>query len=110
MAKRRYVFGLCAAGFAALAALSALGGEVTPCSACAEWNLPQEPFRIFGNTYYVGTRGLSAILVTSDSGHVLIDGGLSESAPRIAAGIRALGFRTQRRRAGVRRPARSARR
>ena len=27
----------------------------TPCDACAEWNMPQKPFRVYGNTYYVGT-------------------------------------------------------
>ncbi|HMS02274.1 MAG TPA: subclass B3 metallo-beta-lactamase [Gemmatimonadaceae bacterium] len=69
--------------------------SVTRCDACAEWNEPQRPFRVHGNTYYVGTRGLSAILVTSPEGHVLIDGALPESAPLIAASIRALGFRLE---------------
>jgi len=63
------------------------------CPPCAEWNAPQRPFRIHGNTWYVGTGGLSAILITSPRGHVLIDGGLPESAPLIADNIRALGFR-----------------
>ncbi len=63
------------------------------CPSCAEWNAPQAPLKVFGNTYYVGTRGLSAILVTSDRGHVLIDGGLPESADAIIAHIAALGFR-----------------
>jgi len=57
-----------------------------------EWLAPQEPVRLLGNTYYVGTRGLSSILITSDEGHVLIDGGLMESAPLIAANIQKLGF------------------
>jgi metallo-beta-lactamase class B len=65
------------------------------CPPCAEWNAPQRPFRIHGNSYYVGTHGLGAILVTSDSGHVLIDGGLPESAPLILENIRALGFRPE---------------
>jgi metallo-beta-lactamase class B len=65
------------------------------CPSCAAWNAPQAPLRIHGNTYYVGTRGLSAILITSARGHFLIDGGLPESAPRIAANIRALGFRIE---------------
>lgn len=65
------------------------------CSACAEWNAPQRPFRIHGNTYYVGPRGLGAVLVTSSEGHVLIDGALPESAPLIAENIRALGFRVE---------------
>jgi metallo-beta-lactamase class B len=47
------------------------------------------------HTYYVGPRGLSSILLTSKSGHVLIDGALPESVPQIAANIRALGFRVE---------------
>jgi len=65
------------------------------CKQCAEWNRPQKPFRIFGNSYYVGPHGLSSILITSDSGHILIDGGLPESAPLIVANIRGLGFRIE---------------
>lgn len=48
---------------------------------------------LFGNTYYVGTRGLPSILVASPDGHVLIDGGLPSSAPLILRNIEALGFR-----------------
>lgn len=59
----------------------------------AEWNEPFAPFRIIGNVHYVGTRGLGAYLVTGPRGHVLVDGGLPESAPLIAANIKALGFR-----------------
>lgn len=66
-----------------------------PCPNCAAWNIPQQPFRIYGNTYYVGTHGLSSVLITSSSGHVLIDGGLPESAAQIAANVRQLGFRVE---------------
>jgi metallo-beta-lactamase class B len=66
-----------------------------PCKSCAEWNRPQVPFRIFGNTYYVGPHGLSSILITSDAGHILIDGGLPESAQLIVANVRSLGFRIE---------------
>lgn len=62
------------------------------CSSCAEWNQPQAPVRIHGNTYYVGTRGLTALLITSPEGHVLIDGALPNSAPLILENVRALGF------------------
>src|SRR5262245_39078958 len=95
MLKRRCLLWLCTAAFVGLVAFPADGGEVTPCSSCAEWNRPQSPFRVFGNTYYVGTRGLTSILVTSNAGHVLIDGGLPESSTRIAASIRTLGFRVE---------------
>jgi metallo-beta-lactamase class B len=65
------------------------------CSACDEWNAPEPPFRVFGNTYSVGTAGLGAVLVTSSKGHVLLDGGLPQSAERIDASIRALGLKTE---------------
>ena len=57
------------------------------------WSQPQQPFRIYGNTWYVGSLGLSAILVTSPQGHVLIDGTLPGNAGMIEANIRALGFK-----------------
>jgi metallo-beta-lactamase class B len=59
----------------------------------ASWTQPQTPIRIFGNTYYVGTRGLSAILITSPTGAVLIDGVVRESASDIASNITSLGVR-----------------
>ena len=62
------------------------------CESCAEWNQPQAPVRLHGNTYYVGTRGLASLLITSPEGHVLIDGALPNSAPLILANVRALGF------------------
>jgi metallo-beta-lactamase class B len=60
-----------------------------------EWNRPIEPFGVSGTVHYVGTQGLSAFLITGDKGHVLIDAGLPESAPLIAANIRKLGFRLE---------------
>ena len=75
---------------------SVSGGQVAPgCSQCATWNASQVPFKIYGNTYYVGTRGLSSLLVETDAGLVLIDGALPESAGLIAGNIRALGFRLE---------------
>ena len=65
------------------------------CANCPTWNKPQQPFRIYGNTYYVGPRGLTSILLTSNAGHVLIDGALPESVPQIVANIRSLGFRIE---------------
>lgn len=59
------------------------------------WLAPHAPQKIYGNTYYVGSEGLSSILVTSEKGHVLIDGALPESAPLIRANIETLGFRVQ---------------
>jgi len=63
------------------------------CPSCAEWNEPSRPIHLFGNTYYVGTRGLASVLIASPDGHVLIDGGLPDTAPLILQNVRALGFR-----------------
>jgi metallo-beta-lactamase class B len=84
---------LFAAGFATFAVANAQAPPA--CKECAEWNVSQQPFRVYGNTYYVGVHGLSSILITSKEGHVLIDGDLPESAPKIAANIRTLGFRVE---------------
>jgi metallo-beta-lactamase class B len=65
------------------------------CSACDEWNARREPSRVFGNTYSVGTAGLGSVLITSGKGHILLDGGLPQSAPLIDQNIRQLGFRTE---------------
>jgi metallo-beta-lactamase class B len=62
------------------------------CGDCDDWNRASPPFRLFGNTYYVGTAGLSALLVTSPEGHILLDGALPQSAAVIEANIRTLGF------------------
>ena len=87
-----------------LAVLLLLLGQQTPrflsdppikCDACDEWNQPREPFKVYGNTYFVGTDGLSAILITGNDGHVLLDGALPQSAALIDANIRKLGFKTQ---------------
>ena len=78
-----------------LAALPAAAEQVTQCASCAAWNVPQTPFRIYGNTYYVGTHELSSILIASDQGLVVIDGDLTEAAPQIEGNIRALGFRPE---------------
>ncbi len=86
---------------AAIAVLMSLGqATVRPdppikCSSCDEWNEPIEPFQVYANTYYVGTAGLSALLITGDEGHILLDGGLSQSAPLIEASIRKLGFKLE---------------
>lgn len=61
----------------------------------AAWTQAQKPFRIYGNTYYVGTMGLSAILISTSDGLVLIDGTLPQNVPLIETNIRALGFRVE---------------
>jgi metallo-beta-lactamase class B len=65
------------------------------CPDDAGWNDPATPRRIHGDTYFVGTCGITALLVTSDAGHVLLDAGTERAAPQVLANIRALGFRVE---------------
>ena len=55
-------------------------------------SVPDEPFQIAGNLYYVGSTGVTAFLITGPAGHVLIDGGYPETAPLIVGSIARLGF------------------
>lgn len=55
-------------------------------------SIPDEPFRIAGNLYYVGSTGVTAFLITGPEGHILIDGGYPETAPLIIGSIAKLGF------------------
>ena len=87
-------FRLPAGGLALFVVLSvALGAQQA--NQRAEWNQSQKPFKVFGNTYWVGTRGLGSVLITSDRGHILIDGALPESVPQIRDHIKELGFKLE---------------
>ena len=87
------------AGTAPAASGGALPKPVDPagwakmCKPWDDWDKPAPPYRIFGNTYYVGTCDISAILVVGDKGAVLIDSGPSDAGGLIARNIAALGFR-----------------
>ncbi|NID16688.1 subclass B3 metallo-beta-lactamase [Luteibacter yeojuensis] len=61
----------------------------------ASWTQPVKPHAIYGNTYFVGTKGVSSILVTSPQGHVLIDVPLKENVALVEENIRKLGFRVE---------------
>ena len=89
------LFLLVAAGRLALAAGALKPDPAIDCFDCAAWNQPQAPLHIFGNTWYVGMAGVSAILIDAGSELILLDAGLPQSAVHIAANIRALGFDPQ---------------
>lgn len=56
------------------------------------WDKAGPPFRIFGESYYVGTCGITAVLIVGDKGHVIIDGGPRDAGPLVAANVEALGY------------------
>ena len=63
-----------------------------PTEHAAEWLAPQEPTRIFGNTWLVGYGGLNVALIHTSAGLILIDAGLPQGVRGIEANLRKLGF------------------
>jgi metallo-beta-lactamase class B len=58
-----------------------------------DWTEPFPPFRIAGNLYYVGSKGLANYLVTTPQGNILINSDLEANVPLIEASIEKLGFK-----------------
>lgn len=56
-----------------------------------EWSEQVKPFRITSNVYYVGTKGLAAYLILSESGAILIDGTLARNTSQIERNIESVG-------------------
>ena len=75
--------------------LDPVPGQRAWTQACADddgWDKPGPPFRIYGDTWYVGTCGITALLIRSLDGHTLIDSGTDKGAEVVLANIRALGL------------------
>jgi metallo-beta-lactamase class B len=77
----------------ALAGAVALGGVAIAQGWPAEWLKPAAPVKIADNLYYVGSEGLSAFLITTPKGHILIDGPMEQNVAGVEANIKALGFK-----------------
>jgi len=60
-----------------------------------DWTAPFPPFRIAGNLYYVGSKGLASYLVVTPQGNILINSDLEANVPMLAASVEKLGFRFQ---------------
>lgn len=58
-----------------------------------DWTQPFPAFRIAGNLYYVGSKGLANYLITTPQGHILINSDLEANVPLIRASIESLGFK-----------------
>ncbi len=57
-----------------------------------EWDEAFPPYKIAGNLYYVGTKGLSSYLITTAQGNILINSSFERTVPKIKAAIEQLGF------------------
>lgn len=86
---------------AAALALLSVGGVVhddpltQPIPGNADWEKPQAPLKLYGNTYFVGTGGISLVLIDTGDGLILIDGALPQTVAATEASIRQLGFRVE---------------
>ncbi len=65
---------------------------VAACGGKDGWDDPAPPARLHGSTYYVGTCGITSLLIATERGHVLIDGGTTAGGNLIAHNIRSLGL------------------
>ena len=63
------------------------------CEDFDDWDKPTPPFHIHGDTWYVGTCGITALLVRGEDGAVLIDTGTAKGSEAIAANIESLGVK-----------------
>jgi metallo-beta-lactamase class B len=70
-----------------LVAAGSVFGQADP-----EWTEAFPPFRIAGNLYYVGTKGLASYLIATPQGNILINSDLQANVPMIQASIEKLGF------------------
>jgi metallo-beta-lactamase class B len=63
-----------------------------PSDVIASWSEPFPAYKIVGNIYYVGSRGLASYLITTPRGHILINSNLESSVPQIRDSVEKLGF------------------
>lgn len=75
----------------AVAVVALRGADFTPANPV--WNRPIDPFTIAGNLHYVGAADVSAYLITTPAGHILVDCGFRETVPQIEANTEKLGYR-----------------
>lgn len=57
------------------------------------WRQPVTPFQIADNSWYIGTQGLSAILIKTSAGAILIDGGMPQAADMLLTNMEKTGTR-----------------
>ena len=101
MRRHGVIFALLMCGFAFITASVVLeraafaGGQAatTAAPSNADWTEPFPPFRILGNLYYVGSKGLANYLIVTPQGNILINSDTEANVPMIKASIEKLGFK-----------------
>jgi metallo-beta-lactamase class B len=77
---------------AAAVALALLAAAPARAQSNPDGSAPIAPFRITGNIYYVGAKGIAAYLIAADRRLILLDVGPEQNAPLVENSIKALGF------------------
>ncbi|WP_371416957.1 subclass B3 metallo-beta-lactamase [Microbulbifer sp. THAF38] len=55
------------------------------------WRQPVAPLKIAGNTWQIGTEGITSLLLKGSEGSILIDGGMEQTAEHLLENMRRLG-------------------
>ncbi|WP_444895485.1 subclass B3 metallo-beta-lactamase [Microbulbifer sp. SSSA005] len=55
------------------------------------WRQPVAPLKIAGNTWQIGTEGITSLLLKGKEGSILIDGGMEQTAEHLLENMRRLG-------------------
>jgi metallo-beta-lactamase class B len=81
-----------ALGLALLASPTAAQAPAAPSALPASWTQPVAPFRVIDNVYYVGSAGLSAWLIKTPKGLILLDVGVPANADLVENNVETLAF------------------
>jgi len=73
--------------------LIVIANDVRSPSVQNDWTEPFPAFRVAGNLYYVGSRGLASYLITTPEGHILINSNMEANVPMIRTSMESLGFK-----------------
>jgi metallo-beta-lactamase class B len=92
------ILGFAGNAFAQATAAVASPKAAAPATAVAapsspDWTEPFPPFRIVGNLYYVGSKGLANYLIVTPQGNILINSDTDANVPMIKASVEKLGFK-----------------
>lgn len=58
-----------------------------------DWTEPFPAFRITGNLYYIGSKGLASYLIATPQGHILINSDTEANVPLLRTSVESLGFK-----------------
>lgn len=81
-----------AVGSGAINAMFPASSLAQSCAGKQGWDEAAPPAHLHGRTYYVGTCGITSLLIDSGDGLILLDGGVQEAGPLVLKNIQDLGF------------------